>query len=140
VIPVADAGYVVALVNRADPDHARVAEVARSLRVAPWLPTPTVTEICYVLGREMGAGSVATFLRYLAEPSAGLSLLEPTPDDLRRAAEVLERYGATGLDFGDALLVAVAERLEATTLLTLDRRHLAAVRPRHRAHFDLLPA
>jgi len=39
----------------------------------------------------------------------------------------------------DASVVAVAERLETDTVITLDRRHFSAIRPRHCAHFRLLP-
>jgi uncharacterized protein len=36
-------------------------------------------------------------------------------------------------------VIALAERLDAPTVITLDHRHFAAVRPRHRAAFELLP-
>lgn len=137
--PIADSGYVVALLNRNDPDHRRVAAVARSLRVAPWLPVPAVTEICHVLHREIGASAATTFVRRLAEPDAGLALLNPAPQDYLRASQVLGQYGDSGLDFVDALIVALAERLGVRTLLTLDRRHLGLVQPRHCPGFDLLP-
>ena len=40
----------------------------------------------------------------------------------------------------DRLVVPVGvERLHATTLLSLDRRHFAVVRPRHTSAFTLLP-
>jgi uncharacterized protein len=39
----------------------------------------------------------------------------------------------------DASVIALAERLEAPIVVTLDRRHFAAVRPRHRDALDLLP-
>jgi len=38
-----------------------------------------------------------------------------------------------------AAVVALAERLQATTVVTLDRRHFAAVVPRHCDAFALLP-
>jgi hypothetical protein len=47
--------------------------------------------------------------------------------------------GDGGVDFVDALIVAPAERLGVHTLLTLDRRHLGLVHPRHRPAFALLP-
>lgn len=40
----------------------------------------------------------------------------------------------------DATLIAIAERLKAFTLLTLDRREFTLVRPRHCQAFDLLPS
>jgi hypothetical protein len=36
-------------------------------------------------------------------------------------------------------LVALAERLQAPVVITLDRRHFAAIRPRHLGAFELLP-
>jgi hypothetical protein len=36
-------------------------------------------------------------------------------------------------------VIALAERLEAPTIVTLDRRHFGAVAPRHRDGFELLP-
>ncbi len=39
----------------------------------------------------------------------------------------------------DASVVALAERLRAPAVVTLDRRHFGAVRPRHREAFELLP-
>ncbi len=39
----------------------------------------------------------------------------------------------------DASVVAIAERLGATTIISLDRRHFSVVRPSHIAGFTLLP-
>jgi len=37
-------------------------------------------------------------------------------------------------------LVALAERMDADTIVTLDVRHFSAVKPKHRESFRLLPA
>jgi predicted nucleic acid-binding protein len=136
---IADSGFVIALVNRRDPDHAGVAMVARQLQLPPWLPSPAATEICYVLQSRLGSRAVGHFLRLLGDGSAGLALLEPEPVDYARSAEVLDRYAGAGVDFVDALLVAAAERLDIRTVLTLDRRHMGVIRPAHCASFELLP-
>jgi predicted nucleic acid-binding protein len=39
----------------------------------------------------------------------------------------------------DASVIATAERLDATEVATLDRRHFSVVRPRHEVAFQLLP-
>lgn len=39
----------------------------------------------------------------------------------------------------DASVIALAERLDAEIVVTLDRGHFAAVTPRHRSAFALLP-
>jgi hypothetical protein len=59
---------------------------------------------------------------------------------IARASALLDRYADLDLDFADACAVALAERLNVRRLLTLDRRHFAAVRPRHCPAFDVLPS
>jgi hypothetical protein len=39
----------------------------------------------------------------------------------------------------DASLVALAERLDAPIVITLDRRHFAAIKPRHGEAFEVTP-
>jgi predicted nucleic acid-binding protein len=41
--------------------------------------------------------------------------------------------------FLDAAVVTLAERERQTRIATLDRRHFAAIKPRHVAAFELLP-
>ena len=71
--------------------------------------------------------------------SGYLTLSDLTAADLDRAAELVERYADFPLGTTDATIVAVAERLEITTIATLDVRHFSAVRPRHVDAFTLLP-
>lgn len=49
------------------------------------------------------------------------------------------QYGDFPLGFVDAAVVAVAERLDVVEIATIDRRHFAAIRPRHVGAFTLLP-
>jgi predicted nucleic acid-binding protein len=54
-------------------------------------------------------------------------------------AELVEHNQNFPLGGTDASVVALAERLDAPIIVTLDRRHFAAVRPRHRKAFELPP-
>lgn len=56
-----------------------------------------------------------------------------------RAAQLVEQYADFPLGTTDATIVTIAERLEITTIATLDRRHFTAIRPRHIGTFTLLP-
>ena len=67
------------------------------------------------------------------------TLVELTKPDLSRVAALVERYADFPLGTVDASVVAVAERLKATEVFTLDVRHFAAVRPAHVPAFTLLP-
>jgi uncharacterized protein len=52
---------------------------------------------------------------------------------------VLTQYQDAELDFVDASIIAIAERMSITHVLTLDRRDFSIVRPRHCDYFELLP-
>jgi uncharacterized protein len=66
--------------------------------------------------------------------------LEPTTaSDLARMAELGTRYDDLPLGGLDASVIAIAERLSATNIATLDRRHFSIVRPRHTRALTLYP-
>lgn len=77
------------------------------------------------------------FVKQLSGPEWHIENL--SGDDLERVSEVLTVYADAKLDFADATIVAMAERLGVETILTLDRRDFAVVRPRHTPYFNLLP-
>lgn len=62
-----------------------------------------------------------------------------TIQDLRRTLELLQRYAEARIGFVDASIVATAERLRISRILTIDRRDFALVRLRHCKAFELLP-
>lgn len=77
------------------------------------------------------------FLKRLATSTVTLESL--TLPDLERAIEILDVYADSRLDFVDSTIVAIAERLNITRILTLDRRDFTIIRPTHHAHFEILP-
>jgi len=56
-----------------------------------------------------------------------------------RVAETLEQYSDSRIDFVDAAVMALAERLSIETVFSVDRRDFGLYRPRHCAFFKLLP-
>jgi uncharacterized protein len=133
-----DAGFLYAMLNRRDPHHGEVLQVAQTLLSPVYLPIPMVTEVAYLLQKYVGTQAMADFVAGLA--STQMRLVTPEPDDYRRAAEITRQYEDAPLDFVDTLIVAVAERLEVTTILALDQRHFRLVRPRHCAAFEIRPS
>jgi predicted nucleic acid-binding protein len=99
------------------------------------VPTMVVAEATYFVGRRLGALAEAAFLRGIA----GLEVEAPSPEDWPRMAELVERYGDFPLGGTDASVIALAERMGAPVVVTLDRRHFSAIQPHHRSAFDLLP-
>jgi hypothetical protein len=132
-----DTGFLYALLNQSEQKHNAVI-TAFAQTQGPWLlPTPALTEIAYLLMKFVGSQALAAFLENL--PSSGVALAEPITEDSARAAQLIRQYHDAPLDLVDSLVVAIAERRQITTVLTLDRRHFHLVRPRHVAAFDILP-
>ena len=96
-----------------------------------------VAEAAYAIGRRLGAKAEAAFGRAFAD---GELFAEPVdPADWDRIVELMERYVDLPLGMADASLIALAERMGATEIATLDHRHFTVVRPDHVEHFTLLP-
>jgi uncharacterized protein len=122
---VAATGAIVALIDSNDRHHEALhaAFVAAPERwVLPWAILP---EIDYLLGEHVGREIEELFVEDLAE---GAWTVEwGTREDLRRAAEILSRYRALSLGLVDGIVVAVAERLGAEAIATVDLRDFGAI-------------
>jgi uncharacterized protein len=99
------------------------------------VPALVVAEATYFVGRRLGAEAESAFLQGVGT----LDVEGPAELDFGRMAELVDEYADFPLGGTDASVIALAERLDAATVVTLDRRHFAAVRPRHREAFELLP-
>lgn len=134
-LAIVDAGPLYAAADADDRDHAAsVATLSRpDLRLV--LPALVVAEATYFVGRRLGPSAERMFLNGLAD----LDVEGPGPEDFPRMAELVEQYEDFPLGGTDASVIALAERLQVETIVTLDRRHFAAVKPRHCEAFVLLP-
>jgi predicted nucleic acid-binding protein len=135
---IVDSGPLIAAASTSDTHHASCAAALQQVRTQHPMITPmVVTEVCYFLQTRADAKTEALFLRSIAD---GLfDVVDLTAGDLRRCADLVEQYGDFPLGVADASVIAVAERFNITTVLTLDQRHFNAVRPLHVDHFELLP-
>jgi predicted nucleic acid-binding protein len=134
-LAVVDAGPLYAAADTDDQDHAacRAALSRPDLRLV--VPALAVAEATYFVGRRLGASAESNFLRGIGE----LDVEGPSSSDFARMAELVERYADFPLGGTDASVVALAERLDAPIIITLDRRHFTAIAPRHRDAFELIP-
>lgn len=135
ILAIVDAGPLYAAADADDDDHhACVAALAREdLRLV--VPALVVAEATYFVGRRLGRNAEAAFLRGIGE----LDVEGPSREDFPRIAELVEQYADFPLGGTDASVIALAERLETGTIVTLDHLHFAAVTPRHRKALELLP-
>ncbi len=71
--------------------------------------------------------------------ASDIELVALVATDMPRVVEILAQYADARLDFADATLTVIAERLDIARILTYDRRDFSIVRPRHCDFFELLP-
>lgn len=134
-----DTGVLVALVNRRDVNHEACREWFLSTPVADLaIPSPLISEICYMIALRGGPNAEHIFLLDLADGLYG-RVVEVTQADLQRMAELVNRYADLPLGGADASVIAIAERLDIREVATIDRRHFTVVRPEHTEHLTLLP-
>lgn len=134
-IAIVDAAPLYAAADLDDRAHERCVEALQQPGLRLVLPLLIVAEVSYMLGRRLGASAEAAFARGLRE----MDLEAPTLDDWDRIAQLVQQYGDFPLGTADASAIALAERLDTDLVITLDRRHFAAVQPRHCPAFRLLP-
>ena len=136
MIGIADTEYILSVVSDTEPLHTVCVDVHdRMSRV--YLPQSVLTESAYMITREEGDRTTAEWLKGLRFSKYQVIALED--NDIERAADLLKQYADAELDFVDATIIAIAERLNITTVLTIDRRDFSMIRPSHATHFDLLP-
>lgn len=97
-----------------------------------------MTEVAYLLATRLGPEAE---VRFLGDLASGTFVTEAVaPADWLRIARLVWDYRDLPLGTVDASVVALAERIGAVTIATLDRRHFVVVRPTHTEAFTLLPS
>lgn len=133
---VADTGFIVALTNANDTAH--ISARQNFIRFEQiFLPQSTLTEILFLIRRDAGAATVINFLDSLYRSRLKLTCLND--QDIKRTTQLLKQYQDSRIDFVDASVMAMAERLEIRNILTLDRRDFSLVRPAKWDYFELYP-
>jgi predicted nucleic acid-binding protein len=132
-----DTSGLYAVADADDAAHASVRAFLARNHEALIVPVTVLPEIDYLVATRLG---VEAELAVLESVNKGELRLEPlTPADLARALELIRRYADNEIGLVDASIVAVAERLGITKILTRDHRHFRAFRPRHHVAFELVP-
>ena len=130
-----DAGPLIALINRDDPDHGRCVATLKQLRAplfTTWMP---VTEAMHLLAFSK-EGQEA--LLAMIERDA-LRILSIDEDDLPSIRSLLRKYADLPMDFAGATLVHVAIRERMREIFTLNRRDFSVYRLGTRKGFSIVP-
>jgi uncharacterized protein len=130
-----DTGPIVALLDRNDSHHDWV--TPRLSNVAGPLVTTgaVVTEATFFL--QNVRNGIARLFDLLANPR--IEIRDSFPSlKLRAAADLMQRYADTPMDFADATLVVLAEELNVDGVLTLDERGFRTYRLGRNHSFHLV--
>jgi hypothetical protein len=135
VLAVVDAGPLYAAADESDDYHEASLETLERGELDLVIPALVIAEATYLIGRRLGASAEARFLEALGDHDVDA----PIPSDWPRMAELVDEHADFPLGGTDASVIALAERLDTDIVITFDRRHFAAVRPRHCQALRLLP-
>ena len=110
---------MVAYLDSTDPAHAEVGSVFEGFQGVMHTTGAVVTEAMHFVARSrLGPSALANLIAY-----GDMRVHDACqPRGITRAALLMERYADTPMDFADATLVLLAQRLEVREVLTLDRR------------------
>ncbi|HZT41741.1 MAG TPA: hypothetical protein VFA07_06110 [Chthonomonadaceae bacterium] len=131
-----DAGPLVAVINRSDTNHRACAALLRELNCPFYTTLPAITEAMYLAHARLGLRAQQALWKLLLR--GDLILEHPTDEDLQRMEELMLKYADLPMDFADASLVAIAERLSLSRIFTLDRADFSVYRLHNRTPFSIL--
>ncbi len=135
---ICDTSGVLAALDRSDPDHV-LCGATLSQHHGPLVISPLgLAELDYLVRARLGVEAARTLAQDVALGAYDLAAL--TAADVANCVALDRAYADLGLGLTDASMVVLAERRCSRSLLTLDERHLRAVRPLQGGAFRLLPA
>ena len=117
-----DAGPLIALADRSDKHHRRIASYLRRFN-GRLLPTwPVLAEACHFLPERSQIG----FLRWAN--AGGIGLVEMNESALTLIADWKEKYADLPMDLADASLLWVAQQTGILDILTIDLKDFSVYR------------
>jgi len=130
-----DTGPFVALLDRSERGHGACATFFEEVKGRFITTEPVLTEVIYLLGPSFTMQKPA--LEFILR--GGAEVVSQTPQSLRRALQLMEKYRDVPMDFADATLVALAEERKIKEAFTLDRRGFTTYRIHSRKSFTIFP-
>lgn len=131
-----DAGPLYAVLNRKDSDHRECSQIIQSLDCRFYTTLAVVTEAMYLLLTRVGWVAQEALWRMILR--GDLVLEHPSPAELVRMSELMNKYSDRPMDFADASLVALAERLSVDRIFTVDRRDFSTYRMNGKKPFTII--
>jgi predicted nucleic acid-binding protein len=134
---VADTSGLLALFNAREPRHRDVVRVIAGQAEPLVVSLYVLAELDYLVATRFGVDAQLTVLAELGGGAYHLAQFDS--DDVHAMAAIIDRYRDPDIGVADASLVVLASRHRTRSMLTLDHRHFAVVRPADGGRFRLLP-
>ncbi len=131
-----DAGPLIAVLNRNDDYYAECLRLYRTLNRPFYTTQAVLAEAMYTLG--VRAGWFGQELLWKMILHGDLLLEHPSPAELVRMSELMSKYSDRPMDFADASLVCLAERLSLDRIFTVDRRDFSVYRLHGKKPFTII--
>ncbi len=131
-----DTGPLVAVLNRNDDYHAECSRLIRALDSPFYTTMAVLTEVMYLLWTRVGWVAQEAAWRMVLR--GDLLVEHPSPAELVRMSELMSKYNDRPMDFADASLVALAERLTLDRIFTVDRRDFSVYRLHGKKPFTII--
>lgn len=131
-----DAGPLIAVLNRNDDYHAECARLIRALNCPFYTTIAVLTEVMYILYSRVGWAAQAALWKMILR--GDLLLEHPSPGELIRMSDLMDKYQDRPMDFADASLVALAERLSLNRVFTVDRSDFSTYRLHGKKPFTII--
>lgn len=111
-----DTGPMVALFDPQDADFNGCHEILKAVQEPLYSTEAILTEAFHILDpNSRGAYGLMQFIR-----EDFVSIVALGKDDIGRSFELMDQYSDCPMDFADATLIAIAERLKIKSVFTLD--------------------
>ena len=125
-----DSGPLIALFDRDDSHHHRAMEFIKVLTEELVTNYAVVTEVTHLL--DFSTRAQTDFLQWVLD--GGVTVVDISPDDLRHIIDLVKKYADLPVDFADATLVALCDRLKIGDVASVDK-HFAVYRTRDKRAF-----
>jgi predicted nucleic acid-binding protein len=130
-----DTGPLVAYLDAGDASHAAVSACLEAFSGRLFTTSAVITEAMHFVSPS--PGGPALLVEFLT--AGDIAVIDfSQPSELQDAVSLMEKYSDTPMDYADATLVLLAERLRVLEIVTLDRRGFSAYRTRRGEAFTLV--
>lgn len=134
---IVDTGALYAVADADDQHHRAVADFVNSTSELLIVPSTVIPETSYLINKYLGVEVELKVLQAIRDGELKLEHFKFS--DLARIIELVSVYADARIGFVDASIVAIAERLGVTKILTLDGKHFRMFKPRHVEYFEVYP-